>query len=138
MYGEVSKFLKEVREKKGLSLRDAERLTKINYAHLSQIENSKSIPKLEILLKLADVYGIEIENIIKLAKEGVIKKTVDPKTYKRDQGYVSASFPDLTEAHKKQLIEYLDFLFYKQRKHNEQKKKKQKISNLILPYETNN
>lgn len=109
----VGSYLKKLR--KDLSLRKVESLTGINYAHLHQIENSKYTPKLDILVKLAPIYGFEVKTIIEDAEKS-IKKSDKPNPFDRGKAYICASYDDLTEFNQKLFLEYLDFLFYKQRK----------------------
>jgi HTH-type transcriptional regulator, competence development regulator len=55
----LGKSLTSARERKGLSLREAERGTGISNAYLSQIENGKiSSPSPNVLHKLAAFYGL--------------------------------------------------------------------------------
>ena len=53
---ELGMFLKEIRERKEISLRDVEKLTGIGYSHLSMIENGKRNVTPALLKNLANIY----------------------------------------------------------------------------------
>lgn len=60
--------LRTAREKQDLSLRAVERLTGINNAHLSQIENGTiTKPEMAILWDLASLYGLDYARLLRLA-----------------------------------------------------------------------
>lgn len=61
MKNEFAERLKEARIKKGLSQRDVERETGINYSTLSNFETGRRETNLENLKKLADFYEISID-----------------------------------------------------------------------------
>ena len=56
---ELGKYLKEIRERKDVSLREVEKLTKIGYSHLSMIENGKRNVTPALLKNLAKIYNVE-------------------------------------------------------------------------------
>ncbi|UAT43230.1 helix-turn-helix transcriptional regulator [Anaplasmataceae bacterium AB001_6] len=59
-------FLKSLRKKKGVSLREVEKHTGISNAYISQLENGEinKIPEPERLKKLADYYNVTMEEIL--------------------------------------------------------------------------
>lgn len=60
--------LKETRDKQGLSLRDVERQTGIQNAHLSQIENGTiTKPEMAMLWELASLYGLDYADLLRRA-----------------------------------------------------------------------
>lgn len=59
--------LKELREKKGLSLREVNKLTGISYSHLNMIENSKRNVTPALLRNLANVYNVNYIDLYYLA-----------------------------------------------------------------------
>ena len=70
---QFSELIKELRSAKGFSLRQVEKKSGISNAYLSQLENGKiEKPSPHILYKLAEVYEVSYENLMKLA--GYIKK----------------------------------------------------------------
>lgn len=66
----LGSFLKELREKKGVSLLDVEHALKIPNAYISQLETGarKKLPEPDRLRLLADYYNVRIEEL--LAKAG--------------------------------------------------------------------
>src|SRR5215211_896635 len=64
-------LLRGARLERGMSLRDVERATGIDNAHLSQLETGKiRKPDLSLLWELASVYELEFEELIRLAGHG--------------------------------------------------------------------
>lgn len=60
--------LKEARGRRGLSLRDVERVTGIRNAHLSQIENDTiAKPEMAMLWELASLYELDYQRLLRLA-----------------------------------------------------------------------
>jgi len=51
---------REVREKKGLTLRDAAALLSISHVHLCNIENNRAVASLQLITKMKEVYGIDL------------------------------------------------------------------------------
>lgn len=51
--------LKELRRKKGLSLRELGEKINMNYSHLSRLENGQKIPSLETVELLADYFEVK-------------------------------------------------------------------------------
>ena len=65
---EFSKYIKETRLKKKLSLRELEQLSGISNAYISQIETgTRGIPTLKIIKKLAKVLKISEIKLTKMA-----------------------------------------------------------------------
>ena len=68
-------FLKELRLKAGLKLRDVEERTEISNSYLSQIESGKrNPPHPDILKKLAPVYGVSLNHL--MAKAGYLDPNI--------------------------------------------------------------
>ena len=63
-----SDYLKNLRTKQGLKLREVERLTKISNSYLSQIETGKrNPPHPDILKKLAPIYEVSLKELMEKA-----------------------------------------------------------------------
>lgn len=62
----LGKFLKELREKKGVSLQDLENATGISNAYISQLETGarKKLPEPERLRKIADYYNVTVQEML--------------------------------------------------------------------------
>ncbi|MCR4320707.1 MAG: helix-turn-helix domain-containing protein [Candidatus Brocadiaceae bacterium] len=54
-------FLKEKREGLGLSLREASKLSGVSHTHIWDIEDGRSVPSFEIVMKFLSAYGVAIE-----------------------------------------------------------------------------
>lgn len=73
-------FLKDLRIRKGLRLRDVEEATEVSNSYLSQVENGKrNPPHPDILRKLASVYGVSLNDL--MVEAGYL----DPKVKKPDR-----------------------------------------------------
>ena len=63
--GAFGGFLKALREKKNLSLREVEQETGVSNSFLSQIESGKrGIPGMKVINKLSKVFGPEIWSLV--------------------------------------------------------------------------
>lgn len=58
-------YLRQARRNSGLTLSKAAQALGINKSTLSKYERGKSKVKSEILLKMADIYGLPIEELLK-------------------------------------------------------------------------
>jgi len=107
-------ILKEAREVSKFSLRDVEEVTKISNAYISQLENDKiKNPSANYLYKLANLYGIEFESLLNRA--GIIQE----KTGSDNRKNISSSAlysSNLSAEEENELIKYLTFLRYNQKK----------------------
>lgn len=65
-YKDLGKRIKELREKKGISLKDFESMDNaFDRAHLSKMENGVRHPTIYTLQKIADVLGVDISDFFK-------------------------------------------------------------------------
>jgi transcriptional regulator with XRE-family HTH domain len=65
---EFGKMLKDLRLKKELRIRDVEKIADISNAYLSMLERgARGIPKVDMIRKLASVYGIEFRDLMEAA-----------------------------------------------------------------------
>ncbi|VEN74742.1 Anaerobic benzoate catabolism transcriptional regulator [Candidatus Desulfarcum epimagneticum] len=76
-------FLKSLRKKKGVSLREVEKATGIPNAYLSQLENGerRKIPEPERLKKMADYYVVSMGEL--LQKAGYFGSNEIEETYEQ-------------------------------------------------------
>jgi XRE family transcriptional regulator, master regulator for biofilm formation len=58
----VGAKIREIRERKGLSLREVAKRLGIGHAYLSRVENDKVSPNVETLAKIAEALGCEISD----------------------------------------------------------------------------
>ena len=79
---ELGKYLKQLRESKGLSLREVDKLSNISYTHLNMIENGKRNVTPALLRNLAQLYNINYLDLYE--KAGYIDLIEDEKKIKTD------------------------------------------------------
>ncbi len=56
----LGRFMQHKREAMGLSLRDASRLSGISHTHIRDIEDGRSIPSFEMVMKFLKAYMVDI------------------------------------------------------------------------------
>ncbi len=56
----LGKFFKERREAMGLSLRDASKLSGVSHTHIRDIEDGRSIPCFEMVMRFLKAYMVDI------------------------------------------------------------------------------
>ena len=59
--------MKEKREGFGLSLREASKLSGISHTHIRDIEDGRSVPSFEMVMKFLRAYGVAIEVLLREA-----------------------------------------------------------------------
>ena len=77
---ELGKYLKEIRDKKELSLREVDKLTQISYTHLNMIEHGKRNVTPALLRNLATLYNVNYLDLYE--KAGYIDLIEDEKKSK--------------------------------------------------------
>lgn len=60
----VGAALKAAREKAGLSQAEASRRSGVHWVHLSRLEGGKVNPTVRTLVRLAEVYGVEVGQML--------------------------------------------------------------------------
>ncbi len=68
--------MKENREAMGLSLRDASKLSGVSHTHIRDIEDGRSIPSFEMVMKFLNAYMVGIEEFLK--QMGYLPPNVEP------------------------------------------------------------
>ena len=79
---DLGKYLRQLRELKGLSLREVDRLSDISYTHLNMIENGKRNVTPALLRNLAELYNVNYLDLYE--KAGYIDLIEDEKNIKTD------------------------------------------------------
>jgi len=69
-------FIKEKRETMGLSLRDASRLSGVSHTHIRDIEDGRSIPSFEMVMRFLKAYTVEIGEFLK--QTGYLPAALEP------------------------------------------------------------
>jgi len=57
-------WLKDIRKKKGYSVREVAPLLGCSWTHYSDIENGRRNPSLDLAIKISQVYGFKVEKFI--------------------------------------------------------------------------
>lgn len=57
-------WLKEIRKRKGYTVREVAPLLGISWTHYSDIENGRRNPSLDVAIKISKVYGFKVEKFI--------------------------------------------------------------------------
>ncbi|MDQ6613304.1 MAG: helix-turn-helix domain-containing protein [Actinomycetota bacterium] len=103
----LGQVLAEGRSNKGLSLREVERVTGINNAHLSQIEKGHiTQPAANVLWVLAGVYDLEYAKLLRLA--GLAGPNANSRLSLANAAL--HVFGDLTPEEQEQTLEFFDEL----------------------------
>jgi transcriptional regulator with XRE-family HTH domain len=106
--------LRELREIKGLTLREVESVTEISNAYLSQLENDKiGKPSANTLYKLSNIYNVELNTL--LAAAGIIEKQAAPPHKLLNSIALSTETP-LTKEEEDELLDYLNYIRQKSKR----------------------
>ena len=110
----LGRYLRAMREAKGLSLRQVEAKSGISNAFISQMESGKAKqPSPIILYKLAETYGVPYESLMELAGyPSPSALTTEP----RSASAVFRRFGEITPTEEAELLDYLSFLRSRARK----------------------
>lgn len=67
-------YLKELRRRKGVSLKEVEKATGVSNAYVSQLENGirRRIPTAERLMALADYYNVSLFQLVQRYYDGIV------------------------------------------------------------------
>ena len=104
----VGSYLREARERSGLTLRAVEESTGISNAYLSQLENGRiRRPSPVALHKLCKAYGISYERAMRLSGYPVPGAGVPSGSASEGR---SSRFGDISAEEEAALAEYLQFL----------------------------
>ncbi len=123
MKNTFSKFIKNIRTKKHLTLRDVEKITGISNSYLSQLEGSASRkPTVTIIKRLAEAYNCPFHQLADLvvidspnsAKSQFVKWEIKTKA-SPNVDYVIKQYLKLSNNGQKDLSEYLEFLLKKEK-----------------------
>jgi transcriptional regulator with XRE-family HTH domain len=103
-------LLADLRTARRLTLREVEEATSraVSNAYLSQLENGKiAKPSPNVLLDLADVYGVPYETLMERA--GYLRPARTHRGVRR-RSLAAFAIPDLTPDEEEELLKYLAFL----------------------------
>jgi len=103
---EIGKFLKDVRESRGMSLRDVERVTegKVSNGYLSQLENGGiGKPSAIMLHRLSAAYAVDYGTLMERA--GFVGESETPTNR-----IATSVLGELTSDEEEELLSYLGYL----------------------------
>lgn len=118
---ELAKYLKGLRKNLKLTTRDVYKLTGISNGHISDIENGKRKPSADILKRLAPIYKVNVEELLKMAgylpqDEPEYNNTpIDISFLLKKEGVMFDGEP-LTEEDKEDLIRIAQIILSKRKK----------------------
>jgi SOS-response transcriptional repressor LexA len=72
----LGEFIKEKREAMGLSLRDASRLSGVSHTHIRDIEDGRSIPSFEMVMRFLKAYTVDIGEFLR--QTGYLAADLEP------------------------------------------------------------
>jgi transcriptional regulator with XRE-family HTH domain len=102
------RYFKALRESKGLTLRDVEKITEISNAYLSQFESGKiKQPSPLTLHKLSGIYGVKYEVLMEKVGYPVPEST---NKNIESKNKISYKVGDITDEEEIELINYLKFI----------------------------
>ena len=102
----LGSVLRKARGAKGMTLREAEKATGINNAHISQVENGTiGKPDLSLLYALSLGYGIDYRGLLSLAGYGPAEQGSD-----RERQRMSVAMRAMGELTAKEQTEVLGFM----------------------------
>lgn len=105
-----NEYLKALREAKGLSLREVERLTEVSNAYLSQLESGKiKQPSPNTLYKLADCYGIGYDTLMEKVGYPTLRIEEGRAEYQKSS-QLAARIGNISSEEEMELLEYLKFI----------------------------
>ena len=76
----VSENIKKIRKDKGLQQKQVALEIGLDQSNYNKIENSKREPSVEVLNKLANLFGVSVDDILNPDKEAPKEITVEDKT----------------------------------------------------------
>jgi len=133
MQNKFGEFLKKLRLDRKLTLRDVETKAHISNAYLSQVERGeRNVPTMKVLIKLADVYGIEVSVLNKMAEAELLdldtliladldrSKPFDWMQFDNipapDMDFISKAYKKLSTEGKQKVKDYLLFITTQEKK----------------------
>lgn len=95
----VGPRLRELRHRRGLTLADLAERTGISESTLSRLENGSRKPTLELLLPLAEVYAVPLDDLVGAPRTGDPRIHLRPVT-RYGMTHIPLSHPGGVQAHK--------------------------------------
>ncbi len=74
---EIGRFIKEKWSDRGLSLREASRLSGVSHTHIRDIEDGRSIPSFAMVMNFIKAYTVDIEDFLR--ETGYLPANAEPE-----------------------------------------------------------
>ncbi len=74
---EIGRFMKEKRGSRGLSLREASRLSGVSHTHIRDIEDGRSIPSFAMVMRFLKAYTVDMEDFLR--ETGYLPANAEPE-----------------------------------------------------------
>lgn len=111
----VGRYFKDLRQQKKLSIRDLAERSKVSTAVISDLENLRSLPRTEVLLKLAYGLDIKIEDLFSHMYSDIPEKAFNISNKKSKAMSLEDIITQqgLNSIDAKDVLKYIEFLKYK-------------------------
>ncbi|WP_082517157.1 helix-turn-helix domain-containing protein [Brevibacillus sp. Leaf182] len=118
---EFGKYIKQLRDIRGLSVRELSRRSGVSVAHISQLESGqRGIPKPDTIKKLADGLSCDYDEIMKIAGYGIESKpnnstsssSLNNKQLSDIENLFFYELDKLSEEDKQKALEHVRYLRY--------------------------
>lgn len=110
----IGEFIEDKREEKKISIRELHRLSGVSTAVISDIENGKSMPRVELLIRLALSMGVSLNELF----NSFIPQDYQVPTAKEQTQTLSSMLQKtgLTKPEVKEVLEFIEFKKSRQKK----------------------
>ena len=110
-------FLRTLREERQLTLRQVEERVRVSNGYLSQIERGeRRVTSFKILAKLAEAYGVSMEDLLKTARQDAAGISESPDRLHPRADAILHAIEQLPDEDKHLVIDFVNFLQYRNRK----------------------
>lgn len=111
----VGSYFKDLRQQKKLSIRDLSERSKVSTAVISDLENLRSLPRTEVLLKLAYGLDIKVEALFSHMYSDIPERVFDLSNKKNKSISLENIITQqgLNSIDTKDVLKYIEFLKFK-------------------------
>lgn len=110
----IGEFIEKKREEKNMSIRELSHLSNVSNAVISDIENGKSMPRVELLVRLALTMEISLSELF----ANFVSQSYTVKPVKEQEQTLSSmlQMTGLTKIEVKEVLEFIEFKKSRQKK----------------------
>jgi len=80
-FSKIGRYLKIVREEKGIKKTDIARMLNVSDAYISMIESGKRLPSVKLCMKMANLLDKPVEEFLSLLSEDIKEKNETPEDF---------------------------------------------------------